>query len=373
VKILIALNTTWNLVNFRSGLIRAFVVRGWEVVGVAPKDAYVNELESLGCRHININMDGQGKNPANDFKLQFEYFRILRLERPDVVLAYTVKPNIYASLAAHHLCIPVINNIAGLGAVFIRPSILTHLVKLLYRLALSRSAKVFFQNEEDQSLFLKDGLVSERQIGLMPGSGVDIKNFSYSPVCREVAHPFRFLLVARMLCDKGIREFVDAARIVKKIYSQVEFCLLGFLETDNSAAISRMELNAWESEGVVIYLGTSNDVRVELNKADCVVLPSFYREGTPRSLLEAAAIGRPIITTNNIGCRNVVDDGKNGFLCKVRDAKDLSEKMISMIGLTECERRLMGEYGRRKIELEYDESIVIERYLDAIKDTLGHL
>jgi len=371
VKVLLALNTTWNLVNFRSGLIRAFLEKGWEVVGVAPTDASVVDLEKLGCRHVAINMDGKGTNPAQDVMLQLEYFQLLRRERPDVVLAYTVKPNVYASLAAHLLGIPVINNIAGLGAVFSSQSVLTRLVKVLYRLALSRSSKVFFQNREDLAQFLKEGLVSDKQTGTLPGSGVDVKRFSYSPVSRKEERPFRFLLVARMLWDKGIKEFVDAARIIKQAHLSAEFCLLGFLDVENPRAISRVDVDAWVDEGVVQYLGVSNDVRQEMRNADCIVLPSFYREGTPRSLLEAAAIGRPIITTDNIGCRNVVDEGKNGFLCKVRDANDLAEKMRCMIGLTDSERSLMGEVGRKKIELEYDERIVIEHYLQSISDAVS--
>jgi len=370
VKVLIALNTSWNLLNFRSGLIRELVGQELEVVGVAPSDDYVADLEKLGCRHIHIRMDGQGTNPLRDVSLQVDYLRILELERPDVVLAYTVKPNIYGSLAAHFLGIPVINNIAGLGAVFTRRSALTFLVKRLYRLALSRSSMVFFQNAEDQEQFLADRIVGEKQSGLLPGSGVDLKRFPYTPLRSGEARPFRFLLVARMLWDKGIGEFVDAARRIKQTHPDVEFCLLGFLDVDNPSAISQLDIDTWVTEGVVKYLGVSNDVRQELAEADCVVLPSFYREGTPRSLLEAAAMGRPIITTDTIGCRNVVEDGVSGFLCRPRDAHDLADKMIRMIHLNHEERCLMGEQGRRKIELEYDERIVIERYMRAIEDAV---
>jgi len=370
VKVLIALNSTWNLVNFRAGLIRAFVARGFDVVGVAPSDGYKATLEAMGCRHVAVSMEGKGTNPIRDARLFYDYVKIFRREQPDVVLAYTVKPNIYASFAAKILRIPVINNIAGLGAVFVRHSFLTYLVKALYGLALSHSSKVFFQNEEDRAQFIDARLVREAQTGLLPGSGIDLKKFFYSPVSKGEKRPFRFLLVARMLWDKGVGEFVEAARVVKQSYPDVEFALLGFLDVENPAAISRSAVDSWVAEGVVNYLGVSNDVRKKIEAADCIVLPSYYREGTPRSLLEAAAIGRPIITTDAVGCRNVVDDGKNGFLCRVRDAGDLADKMVRMISLSYETRCLMGEHGRRKMEREYDENIVIERYLEVIWEVL---
>ena len=367
MKVLIVLNTTWNLVNFRSGLIRALIEQERDVVGVAPADAYVADLELLGCRHVAISMDNQGTNPVRDLRLFLDFLGLLRRERPDVLLAYTVKPNIYASLAAHLLGIPVINNIAGLGAVFIRSSLLTRLVKGLYAIALSRSSTVFFQNEEDREQFVKSALVRKGITDVLPGSGIDLAKFAYRPVGNGTGRPFRFLLVARMLWDKGVGEFVEAARLVKQEYPEVECCLLGFLDVENPAAITRDTVDAWVAEGVVQYLGVSNAVENEIAKAQCVVLPSFYREGTPRSLLEAAAIGRPIITTETVGCRNVVEDGLNGFFCKEKDAHDLARAMTRMIKVGQEARRKMGLYGRMKMEMEYDERIVIGKYLQAVE------
>lgn len=368
MKILIALNTTWNLVNFRAGLIRAFHACGQEIVGVAPTDKFVVDFEKLGGRHVAITMDNNGTNPLRDLKLFVDYLRILRREKPDVVLAYTVKPNVYASIAAHLLRIPVINNIAGLGAVFIRHSILTSLVKGLYAIALSRSWMVFFQNEEDRSQFVTDGLVRNERTGILPGSGIDLGKFSFIPSSGCGNRSFRFLMVARLLWDKGVGEFVEATRIVKRSYPNLDCCLLGFLDAENPAAISLSDVEAWVAERVVRYLGVSNDVRGEIADADCIVLPSYYREGTPRSLLEAAAIGRPIITTDTTGCRNVVDHGKNGFLCRPRNAEDLAHAMIRMIVAGDAARRVMGEYGRNKMEQEYDERIVIRKYERAIEE-----
>jgi len=306
-KVLIALNTTWNLVNFRAGLIRALADAGYEVIAVAPPDKYVPRLTAFGCRFVSLPMDNKGTHPSRDLLLLWRFYQLFRHERPDVYLGYTVKPNVYGSLAAHALGIPVINNIAGLGTVFIKEGWLTRLVRGLYRLALSRSAKVFFQNDDDRAMFVAGGLVRAAFTDRLPGSGIDLARFS--PVPLPSQPPLRFLLIARMLWDKGVGEYVEAARLLKGRAVNADFCLLGFLDVQNSAAISRQQMDEWVAEGVVRYLGMSDNVASEIAAADCVVLPSFYREGVPRSLLEAAAMGRPIITTNSVGCREVVDDG----------------------------------------------------------------
>jgi glycosyltransferase involved in cell wall biosynthesis len=363
-KVLFATNSAWNFINFRAGLIRALVTSGYEVVAVAPPDEYVPSLAALGCRFVPLPMDNGGTHPGRDLLLLWRFYRLLRCEQPDVYLGYTVKPNVYGSLAAHALGIPVINNIAGLGAVFIQDDWLTLLVRGLYRLALSRSVKVFFQNDDDRRMFVSAGLVTHTLTDRLPGSGVDLTKFA--PLSLPGQSPMRFLLIARMLWDKGVGEYVEAARILKHHASNADFCLLGFLEVQNPAAISRKQMDAWVEESVVRYLGVSDDVRAEIATADCVVLPSYYREGTPRTLLEAAAMGRPIITTDAVGCRDVVDDGVNGYLCRPRDPVDLAEKIARMAGLSPAEREAMGQRGREKVEREFDERIVIGKYLKAI-------
>ena len=367
MKIIICLNTAWNLVNFRSGLIRAMVAAGHEVIAMAPDDKYAAGLTALGCRFVPLHMDNGGTNPVKDALLTFRFLRLFAQEHPDVYLGYTVKPNVYGSLAAHMVGIPVINNIAGLGSVFIKDGWLVKIVRCLYRTALKRSAKVFFQNKEDRSLFIQGGLVPTEVTDLLPGSGIDLNRFISLRKPDTDSPKFRFLLIARMLRDKGLCEYVEAARLLRQRWPQAEFCMLGFLEVQNPAAISRAEMDAWVKEGVVNYLGVSDDVRHQITTADCVVLPS-YREGTPRTLLEASAMGRPIVTTDAVGCREVVDDGVNGYLCKVRDAVDLAEKMERMLTLSPEDRRNMGLRGRAKMEAEFDEQIVIRKYLTAIED-----
>lgn len=369
-KVLIALNMAWNLVNFRAGLIRSLVEHGYEVVAVAPDDKYAARLAELGCRFVPLPMENSGTNPIKDALLFFRFARLFAQERPDVYLGYTVKPNVYGSLAANLLGIPVINNVAGLGAVFIEDGWLVRVVRGLYRVALSRSRKVFFQNPDDRDLFVQGGLVKPASVGLLPGSGIDLTRFAVpaeegGQARSAPARKFRFLLIARMLGDKGVREYVEAAQALRKRWPDCECCLLGFVDVKNPAAISSEEMASWVEQGHVNYLGGSDDVRVEIASADCIVLPS-YREGTPRTLLEAAAMGRPIITTDAVGCREVVDDGVNGYLCRVRDAGDLAEKMERMLSLPADERRQMGLRGRAKMEAQYDEKIVVRKYLEAI-------
>jgi glycosyltransferase involved in cell wall biosynthesis len=370
-QIMIALNTAWNLVNFRAGLITALIEAGYEVIAVAPPDSYVEQVKALGCRYVPLPMDNQGTHPGRDLLLFWRFYWLLRRVRPDVFLGYTVKPNVYGSFAAHLLDIPVVNNIAGLGAVFIRDGWLTRLVRVLYRLALSRSKRVFFQNEDDRALFIEGSLVDRTITDRLPGSGINLNHFSSNEMPLSES-PVRFLLIARMLWDKGVGEYVEAAKLLKCCAVRTEFSLLGFLDVKNPAAISREQMDEWVKEGFVTYLGETDDVRPHITAATCVVLPSFYREGVPRTLLEAAATGRPIITTDAVGCREVVDDGLNGYLCKARDASDLAEKMKLFIALSSEQRAEMGRRGRAKIEREFDEKIVINKYLEAVANIVGN-
>ncbi|CAD86178.1 MAG TPA: glycosyltransferase family 4 protein [Nitrosomonas europaea] len=367
-KVIIALNAAWNLVNFRANLIRGLAAAGYEVVAIAPPDEYAPRLAELGCRYVPLSMDNKGTHPGRDLLLFWRFLQLLRKEKPAVYLGYTVKPNIYGSLAAHLLGVPVINNIAGLGAVFIQEGWLTRLVQRLYRVALSRSAKVFFQNNVDRALFVSKNLVSDVVTDRLPGSGIDLNRFVPVPLPDKT--PLRFLLIARMLWDKGVGEFVEAARILKKQGVNAEFCLLGFLDVQNPTAISRQQMDEWIAEGVIRYLGVSDNVAEEIALADCVVLPS-YREGIPRTLLEAAAMARPIVAADAVGCRDVVDDSINGYLCRPRDATDLADKISRIVALSCIERTAMGLHGREKMEREFDERIVIDKYLRAIEEILN--
>lgn len=364
-KIVISVNAAWNMHNFRSGLIKALVRHGYDVVAVAPDDEYAPRLKGLGCRFMHMPMDKNGTHPGHDLSLLMRYARLLYAVRPVAYLGYTVKPNVYGSIAAQALSIPVINNIAGLGATFIHKTYLTSLVKGLYRLALRRSKRVFFQNAEDQNLFVREGLVKAEITDRLPGSGIDLSHYRPAPIAPLNGRPFRFLMIARMLKDKGLEEFVAAAKIVRQRIPGVECLLLGFVEAGNANSVPIERIQSWQKEGWVRYLGRADDVRPYIEYADCVVLPS-YREGVPRSLLEAAAMARPLIATDVAGCRDIVDHEINGLLCRAQDGKDLAEKMQQMIAFTPERRADMGMAGRHKVTFQFDERIVIRKYLDTI-------
>ena len=364
-KIVISINTAWNIYNFRRGLIKTLTDQGYEVLALAPDDDYVSRVQKSVNRFITLPMENNRTRPLPDLLLFLRYIYLLHTEHPLVYLGYTVKPNVYGSLAAQLLGIPVINNIAGLGTQFIQESIITRIVKTLYKLALYRSYRVFFQNEDDRNLFISSGLVRADITARIPGSGINAGAYNpVAPPARE-NRPFRFLLVARMLRDKGICEFAEAANILRQQGKQLECQLLGAVDCANPNSVPLQQSMEWEQQGILRYLGKTDQVQTYLAEADCIVLPS-YREGIPRTLLEAAAMERPIITSDTPGCRDVVEPGINGLLCQVKNAKDLAQKMVEMMEKTPEECRKMGIAGRIKIEKEFDEKQVIQAYLDTI-------
>ena len=372
--IAIVINTSWNIFNFRSGLLKALQKEGYKIVAIAPKDDYSEKLEALGFEYHNIDINNKGTNPVEDAKLVFAFRRLYKEINPDVILQYTIKPNIYGSMAAGMLGIPVISNISGLGTVFLNDSLSSKVARFLYKVALKVPKKVFYQNVHDRELFIDSGLVNAKKTDLLPGSGIDTERFKPSEdTAKDSQKPLQFLFIARLVKDKGIIEYVRAAKqisVQRSAFSvqeeqEVEFCILGAFYPGNPTAITEDEMKVWEEEGSVKYLGVSDDVKSFISEADCIVLPS-YREGLSRVLLEAASMAKPIITTNVPGCREVVDDGINGYLCDVKDADSLAKQMEKMILLSREEREEMGERGRRKVIKEFDEKIVIGKYSEAI-------
>jgi len=402
--ITIAANTSWYVYNFRLPLIRALQNKGFQVTAVSPGDEYVSRLEDIGCRVVQVKLYNKSTNPLTEIKSIYDFLRIYSTLRPAVALHFTPKPNIYGSIAARSLKIPCVNNIAGLGTAFIQKWFLSRIVKNLYRLSQGSACRVFFQNRDDLEMFLKEGLVGKEKTDLLPGSGVDLVWFrpgfgnsgieglrdwggQGGGVCRQSNENFNqplnegqeylfqasesgtvFLLVARLIWDKGIGEYAEAARLIKAGHPDTEFWLLGFVDENNPGAVPEEAIRAWEAEGILKWLGRQDDVRPFIARADCVVLPSYYREGVPRVLLEGAAMGKPLITANSIGCREPVEDGKTGFLCRPRDARDLAEKMERIINMSHENRMEMGLRGRKKMEREFDEKIVIRKYMDVIEE-----
>jgi len=359
-KIVLSSNTSWSIFNFRFRLIKE-LLKNYEVIIVAPKDKYSEKIINLGCKYYDIYIDRKGTNPINDLKTFWQYYRLYKKIKPNIALHFTIKPNIYGNFVSQLLGIPVINNITGLGTLFIKKNFITYLAEIMYKIAF-RNSFVFFQNKEDKELFVQKNLV--KRYDVLPGSGIDTEEFKPIKIEKK-DNIFRFLLIARMIWDKGIGEYVEAAKIIKQKYKNVEFLLLGPVGVDNPTAIPKEQIDKWKKEGIVKYLGTTDDVKSEIAKVDCVVLPS-YREGISRVLLEAAAMEKPLIATDIAGCKEVVENGINGYLCKVKDAKDLADKMEKMLNLSEDKRKEMGKAGREKMIKEFDERIVIEKYLEAI-------
>lgn len=366
----IVINTSWNIYNFRLGLLEALRAEGYRIVCIAPRDDYSRKLQALGFEYREIRMNNKGTNPFEDLRLIGDLYRLYKALRPDVLLHYTIKPNIYGSVAAGLLGIPAVSNISGLGTVFLNDSLSSKIARMLYRVTLRIPRRVFFQNTQDRELFIRSNLVNSEKTALLPGSGIDTARFAPRDV-RPPDGTVRFLFIARLVADKGIVEFVDAARTIQNSKLKIQnpapkFLILGAYYPGNPTAIDEAQMHSWEAEGTVTYLGTSDDVASIIADADCVVLPS-YREGLSRVLLEAAAMAKPIVTTDVPGCREVVDDGINGYLCKVKDAASLAAAMQKIMALDNEARREMGRRGREKILREFDEKIVIAKYEEAIR------
>lgn len=368
-KIAIVVNDSWYAYNMRFNLALYFKKKGYEVIFICPYDAYSANIKEK-FEYIDIQLNAKSTNPFEDLRTIYRYYKVYKEIQPDIILHYTIKPNIYGTIAANILHIPTINNIAGLGTLFIKQNIITKIAKFLYKFSQKRARKIFFQNNDDFNMFVDEKLVNKNICDVLPGSGVDINKFI--PIKKQDDGIFRFLIVSRMLWAKGIGEYIEAIKILKKKCKNVEFQLLGHLDVISPTAISKEQMDIWVNKGLVVYLGTSDDVKVEVSKVDCIVLPSYYREGTPRTLLEGASMAKPIITTDNVGCRDVVDDGVNGYVCKVRDVEDLAKKMEMMMNLSENERLAMGKAGREKIIKEFDEKIVIDKYLKSIEEILNN-
>ena len=373
MRIAVVANTAWYLFNFRLNLMLALQQAGHAVVAIAPEDGHAARLRQAGIPTECVAISGSGTHPLREAGTVLALRSALRRQRIDLVLSYTPKGNLYSALGCLTAGIAFVPNVSGLGRLFIRPSAATHVAKLLYRLTFHRAHHVFFQNNDDMALFLQQGLVEAPRCERLPGSGVDLQRFQASalPAARAADAP-AFLLVARMLWDKGVGEYVAAARILKARHPAAQFRLLGFVDVANPSAIPRHQIEEWVQEGLVDYLGPTDDVRPFLVDADCIVLPS-YREGVPRTLLEAAATGRPVITTDAPGCRDTVVDGTTGYLCRPADAHDLADKMDRFIALPAAERATLGRQARQFVAEHFDETLVLTRYLDVVNRLASRL
>ena len=360
MKIAVIANSAWYLYNFRRNLMRALSASGHSPIAIGPNDEYAERLRQEGYAYRPLDLSAAGTNPLHELLTLWRLRRMLIEEGIEIAFTFTPKPNIYTGLVARGLSLTHVPNVSGLGRVFIHRNWLTPLVLRLYRLALRQSDKVIFQNEDDREVFLRKRLVARDKTMRVPGSGVDLARFAPA-AAPAPGEPVVFLLIARMLWDKGVGEFVAAARTLKREHPQLRFELLGSSTSTNPAAIPPDTLQGWTSEGVVTHTDHVDDVRPHIARAHCVVLPS-YREGLPRTLLEAAAMARPLIATDVPGCRDTVTDGDNGFLCEVANSSSLEGAIRRFLALSDAERADMGARGRHRVEQQFSEERVIDTY-----------
>jgi glycosyltransferase involved in cell wall biosynthesis len=365
-KIALVANSAWSLYNFRMDLIRHLLIR-FDVLIIAPSDEFTVELTKAGCSFLNIRFNNRSENPLLDYGLYQALKKIYQTVQPDFIFHYVIKPNIYGSMAAAKTGIQSVAVVTGLGYTFDRRNWLNRVVSFLYRRAFKKAQEVWFLNEEDANLFIEKKLVGAGKIKILPGEGINTAHFfpqAHRPVARTKA--FQFLMGTRLLKSKGVGVYVDAARILKNKYRDIRFELIGFFEKHHPDSISESELKYWQKKGVIHYGGFAKDVRPFLRQADCFVFPSFYHEGIPRCLLEAAAMEIPIITSLITGCKEVVREGENGFLCAPNQVRDLVNRMEEMMALPAVRRTEMGKNGRALVT----EKFGIERILAEYDKTL---
>ena len=368
--LLVSINSSWNFVNFRSSLVRSWLEAGHRVVAAAPRDDFTADVEKMGVEFHPLPLIAQSRSPAGELRLLARYAALMRQIRPDAYLGFTIKPNVYGSIAARWAGVPTINNIAGLGIGFAERGLIGPIVRTMYRASLSASSTVFFQNRDDMAMFADAGIVARNAAMLLPGSGVDLARFA-------IPYPQRsdtvtFAMLSRLLRSKGILEFVEAAAVVKAEHPLARFLIAGIPDFAHADAIDAQTVATWEAGNVVKYLGPINDVRTVLRDTDCVVLPTAYPEGTPRSLLEAAAAGRALIGSDAPGVRDAVRPGVNGFRVKARDRDSIIAAMRAFIAMSSEQRAALYQGSRNLAKTEFDEALVIDAYRAAIDRAVTH-
>jgi glycosyltransferase involved in cell wall biosynthesis len=358
-KIIILENTYYTVLSLRMEILRHFKLKGYEiyVLSKAEKnDIELLEKEGFHCRPVGTVM----LNPIMACQFFFKLFQEIKQIQPKIIFSFTIRPNIFGSLAARFLSIPIVSNVTGTGPLTTDNGLVYRLIRLAYKFAFSKNQRVFFQNQDDLEFFFKNKYVKKEQAKLLPGSGVDTDYYMPRPKTNK---GFTFLMVSRLIVDKGVRDYVEAARIVKAKYPEVQFCLLGpyWQQSTSKNTITEAEVKAWQEEGLINYLGYTLDVRPCMAEADAIVLPS-YREGCANVLMQGASMAKPLIATKVTGCRNLIENGITGFLCEVQNPHSLAEKMIDLYKLAIKKRLEMGMKGREKMVVEYQKKLVLEAY-----------
>jgi glycosyltransferase involved in cell wall biosynthesis len=357
-KIMFVANSAWSMSRFRSEVLQDYIARGFHVTVVAPSDASVDKIRQIGCDFLSFSMSRRSLNPFIDLWSFLQLFYIYFRHRPSFIFHYTIKPNIWGSFAASVLRIQNIPVVTGLGYVFVKESMLTQLVSYLYKLAFKSTLETWFLNTDDRDEFVKRKIIPTQKTKVLPGEGINLTEYAYQP---DFPSETSFLLIARMLWDKGVGEFVDAAREFKKQQPEVKFKLLGPVDLGNPSGIPSTQIEAWQNEGVIEYLEEKKDVRQDIKDSTCIVLPS-YREGIPRVLLEAAAVGRPVITYDVPGCREAVIDNQSGFLVSPKNQSELVEATRKITTMKTSELKLLGLAGRSYMASKFSIEKILDQY-----------
>ena len=361
-KIVVLSNVEEGIYCFRLELIQRLLSEDFDVVLVAPPGPYTQEFEEMGVRRVFVKLNRQGMNPVEDFGLLLKYISILRKEKANAVLTYTIKPNLYGGLACRIMGVPYLANITGCGRIFQKQGIVRTLVEEMLTVALKRARMVFFQNKENMSTFMNAKLTGDSPVTLLPGSGVNLNYFQLQAYPAEEEN-IRFLMIARLCRDKGIFEFIKAAEAVRQKYSNVEFHVAGWNEDPQY----QQQAQRLIAEGYFYDHGVLSRQEIPdlICKCHAVVLPS-YHEGMANVLLEASASGRPVLASDIAGCREIVDDGRTGFVFPPKNAAALAEKMCEFIELSHISRKEFGLNARRKVEEEFDRQHIVNKYLSVL-------
>ncbi len=362
-RVLIISNVTAGLASFRAELIEQ-LSKEYEVFVLASDNGRREILESAGAKVIPVSMELHGTNPIKEIRLVSFYKRKIKEIHPQVVLTYTIKPNIYAGIAAGQLGIPVLANVTGLGPAVEHEGVLQKIAIPLYRHGLKKAKKVFFQNQSNRDFMLKHHMVDNDQYTLIPGSGVNLKKYTPQPFPN--ADTIDFVFISRVVKEKGIDQYIEAAKTIRQKYPDTRFHICGGCDETYRGIIQQLN-----DEGTIIYHGRIDDIAGMHRQCVCTIHPSYYPEGMSNVLLEACACGRPVITTDRPGCREAVDNGINGYIVKQRDSKDLIAKIELFLSLTKEQRQSMGIEARKKVEREFDRQIVVDKYIEEIRKAVN--
>ena len=361
--IVLSANSCWNLLNFRNALITGLQDAGYRIAAFVPADGHADALRRRGIEVHDFSVARSGMNPFADVCLLLRYLSVLRRIRPAAYCGFTIKPNVYGAAAARIAGVPAINNVTGLGTTFLSRSLMWRLTARLYRWAFRRSHRVFFHNAEDLGIFVRAKIIRAEQGAVIPGSGINLDEFK--PGRGDGERAPTFLFIGRAIRDKGIGEYVDAARQLRTRMPQVRFQVLGSPDPGNRTSVSESEFRGWIDSGLIEHLGEHSDVRPFIRKATAVVLPS-YREGMSRALLEGAAMGKPLVGTDVAGCRELVEEEVTGARCQPRDATSLADAIERIVRLSREQLQAFGRAAREKVEREFGEQIVVDAYLRAL-------